>query len=75
VVVVLVGVLLVVGVAEEVAPPLPPQPATARVAAMAATSVSIAVSGVFFMGRAPVVARGLGDSPYQRFATPIAVVG
>jgi hypothetical protein len=45
-------------------PPLPPHPATATVAASVATSVSMAVSGVLFMGRAPVV-EGLGGPPYQ----------
>jgi hypothetical protein len=44
---------------------LPPQPVTTRVAARTASSVSIAVSGVLLMGRAPVVARGFGRSPYQ----------
>src|SRR5208282_287111 len=73
VVVVVAGVLVVAGWAEvdEVAV-LPPHPATATAAASAAASVSIAVSGVLFMGRAPVVARGLGGSPYQPFAAPIA---
>ena len=68
------GVLLVVGVAVEL-PDLPPQPATARVLARTAASVRIAVSGVLFirMGRAPVVVCGLGRSPYQSPATPIAV--
>ncbi len=41
--------------------------------ARAATSVSMAVSGVLLIGRAPIVARGLGRSPYQAFAAPIAV--
>ena len=39
---------------------LPPHPATATVAARTASSVSMAVSGVRLMGRAPIVARGLG---------------
>jgi hypothetical protein len=60
--VVAAGVLLVVEVAEDELPELPPQPAIARVLA---TSVSIAISGVLFMGRAPNLARGLGHSPYQ----------
>ncbi len=51
---------------------LPPQPATARVAARTASSVSMAVSGVRFMGWTPTVARGLRRSPYQALATPIA---
>jgi EmrB/QacA subfamily drug resistance transporter len=72
VVVVVVGVALVVGFAVDELPALPPQPATAKVLARAATSVSMAVSGVLLMGRAPIVARGLGGSPYQPFATPIA---
>ncbi len=64
--------MLVVGVAEEL-PPLLPQPATGTVAASAATSVSMAVSGFLVMGRAPfVVARGLGNSPYQASAAPLA---
>jgi EmrB/QacA subfamily drug resistance transporter len=73
VVVVVPGVLFVAGFAVEVLAVLPPQPATATAAASAAASVSIAVSGVLFMGRAPVVARGSGGSPYQPFAAPIAV--
>jgi hypothetical protein len=57
---VVVGVLLVVGVEEdEELPPLPPHPATATVLARTASVVSMAVSGVLFMGRAPIVARGL----------------
>src|SRR5665811_1989929 len=43
------------------------------VVARAATSVSMAFSGVLFMGRAPILARGLGGSPYQPFARRIAV--
>jgi hypothetical protein len=68
VVVVVAGVvelgLLVVGVEVEL---LPPHPATATVAASVATSVSMAVSGVLLIGRAPVVidVRGFGRSPYQ----------
>ena len=71
-VVLVVGVLLVVGLADEL-PDLPPQPATALVLATARTSVSMAVSGVLFMCRAPIVACGLGCSPYQPSSTPIAV--
>jgi len=70
VVVVVVGVLLVVGLAEEELAALPPHPPTATLVARAATSVSMAAGGVLFMGRAPVVARGLGGSPYQPFAAP-----
>jgi EmrB/QacA subfamily drug resistance transporter len=72
VVVLVVGVPLVVGFAVEL-PDLPPQLATARVLARTAASVRIAVSGVLLMGRAPVVVCGLGRSPYQSPATPIAV--
>jgi hypothetical protein len=72
VVVVIVGVVFVAGLAD-VLPALPPHPATATVLARTVTSVSMAVSGVLFMGRAPVVARGLGGPPYQPFAAPIAV--
>jgi hypothetical protein len=74
--VVVVGVLLVVGVVlvvdeEEL---LLPHPATATVLARMAAVVSMAVSGVLLMGRAPVVVeRGFGRSPYQAFAGPIAV--
>jgi EmrB/QacA subfamily drug resistance transporter len=61
VVVVVVGVLLVVGLAVEEFPDLPPQPATTTVLARATTSVSMAVSGVLFTGRAaPIVVCGLG---------------
>jgi len=80
VVVVVVGVvelgLLVVGVVEELVP-LPPHPATATVAASVATSVSMAVSGVLLMGRAPIVIdlRGFGRSPYQAFQAAIAGTG
>jgi EmrB/QacA subfamily drug resistance transporter len=70
-VVVVVG-LLVVGVVEEL-PPLPPHPVTATVLARVASSVSMAVSDVRFIGRAPILARGLGRSPYQSFAPPLAV--
>jgi hypothetical protein len=73
VVVVVVVVLVLVGVEEVLA--LPPQPATTRVAARAATIVSMAVSGVLFMGRAPNVMRGFGRSPYQAFTAQIAIAG
>jgi EmrB/QacA subfamily drug resistance transporter len=65
VVVVLAGALLVVVAAVEEPPDLPPHPATAMVVTKVAASVRIAVSGVLFMGRAPVVTRGLDGSPYQ----------
>jgi hypothetical protein len=71
VVVVVVGLVVVVVVDEP--PFLPPHPATATVLARTATSVRMAVSGVLLMGRAPVIARGLGGSPYQVSAASIAV--
>jgi EmrB/QacA subfamily drug resistance transporter len=73
--VVLVGVLLLVGVVlleddeEEL---LLPHPATAIALASTARAVRMAVSGVLLMGRAPIVARGLGGPPYQALETPIA---
>jgi hypothetical protein len=70
--VVVVGVELVVGVEEEL-PPFPPHPATAAVLARTLTSVRMAVSGVFLMGRAPIVAEGLERPHYQAFAAQIAV--
>ena len=76
VVVVLVGVLLLVGVAlvdEDEDEPLLPHPATATVLARTARAVSMAVSGVLLMGRAPIVARGIGGPPYQAPAMGIAV--
>jgi hypothetical protein len=71
VVVVLVGVVLDFGVdvdfdEEE----LPPHAATATVHARRASSVSMAVSGVLLMGRAPVVDPRLGGPPYQAPAKP-----
>ncbi len=51
-------------------PLLPPHPATARVAATVAASVSMAVSGGLLIGRAPIVARGLARAPYQAVAPP-----
>jgi len=78
VVVVVAGVLLVVGVVlvvdeEEL---LLPHPATATVLARMAAVVSMAVSGVLLMGRAPIVlARGFGRSPYQAFTASIAAAG
>jgi hypothetical protein len=73
-VVVVVGVLFVAGLEEEELAALPPHAAITTVLARVATSISIAVSGVLFMGRAPNLARGLGDSPYQPLVAPIAVV-
>ncbi len=63
-----------VGLLVDELPPLPPHPATATVAASMATSVSMAVSGGFLIGRAPIVARGLARSPYQAFSAPVAFV-
>jgi hypothetical protein len=63
--VVVVGVLVVGTVLvvddEEL---LLPHPATARVLARMATVVSMAVSDVLLMGRAPDLARGVGHSAY-----------
>jgi len=76
VLVVLVGVVFVVGVVldEDVEDDeLLPHPATAIVLASTTRAVRMAVSGVLLMGRAPIVARGLGGSPYQALATRIAV--
>jgi hypothetical protein len=70
VVVVLVGVVLVVGVGLDLVEDdelLEPHPATAMVLASTATAVSMAVSGVLLIGRAPIVARGLGRAAYQAF--------
>jgi hypothetical protein len=73
VVVVLVGVFELVGVVlVEEDELLLPHPATAIVLASTASAVRMAVSGVLLMGRAPIVARGLGGPPYQALATPIA---
>jgi hypothetical protein len=74
VVVVLVGVVLDVGVVVDVdvvfdEEELLPQAATAMVHATRASSVSMAVSGVLLMGRAPVVDPRLGGPPYQAPAT------
>ena len=78
VLVVLVGVVLLVGVElvlelvvedEE----LEPHTATAIVLARTAAVVSMAVSDVLLMGRAPIVARGFGRSPYQALTPPFAV--
>jgi hypothetical protein len=74
VVVVLVGVLLLVGVVlvDEDEDELLPHPATAIVLARTARAVSMAVSGVLLMGRAPIVAQGLDGAAYQAFPAPIA---
>jgi hypothetical protein len=75
VVVVLVGVFELVGVVlveDEDDELLLPHPATAIVLASTARAVTMAVSGVLLMGRAPIVARGLGGPPYQAPATQIA---
>jgi EmrB/QacA subfamily drug resistance transporter len=74
VVVVLVGVVLEPGVAFDVdvafdEEELLPHAATAMVHARRASSVSMAVSGVLLMGRAPVVDPRLGGPPYQAPAT------
>jgi hypothetical protein len=73
-VVVVAGLLVVDFVVELVL--LPPHPASAKVAASVATSVSMAVSGVLLMGRAPVVidVRGFGAHPTRRFRlkTPVS---
>jgi len=76
VVLLVVGVVLDVGVELEVdfeEEELLPHPATTMVLARTARAVSMAVSGVLLIGRAPIVARGLRVSPYQALATPIAV--
>jgi EmrB/QacA subfamily drug resistance transporter len=69
---VVVGLLLVPGFAVE-PPDFPPHAATATVLARTARIVSMAVSGVLFMGRAPMFVGGLGRSPYQPFAVPTAL--
>jgi len=75
VVVVVVAGLLVVCFVEDEVLSLPPHPVNAAVAASVATSVSMAVSGVLLIVRAPVVIvmRRFGRSPYQAFAASIAV--
>jgi hypothetical protein len=75
VVVVVVAGLLVVCFVEDELLSLPPHPANATVAASVATSVSMAVSGVLLIVRAPIVIvmRRFGRPPYQAFAAPIAV--
>ena len=69
--VVLVGV---VGELDEELELLLPQAASAKLLASTANSVSIAVSDVRFMGRAPIVLRGLESPPYQGPGPPIAVL-
>jgi hypothetical protein len=73
--VVVAGVLLVVGVAVVVDEDelLLAHPATAAVLARTITLVSMAVSDVLLMGRAPDLARGFGCSPYQAVVPPFAV--
>jgi hypothetical protein len=75
VVVVLVGVVLDVGVVVDVdvvfdEEELLPHAATATVHARRASSVSMAVSGVLLMGRAPGIDPRLGGPPYQAPAKP-----
>jgi EmrB/QacA subfamily drug resistance transporter len=72
VVVVVVGVLLVVGLAEELTP-LPPHPATATVLARTATSVRIEVSGVLFMAGLQLSLEGSEAHPNRRSAWLLAV--
>jgi hypothetical protein len=65
-VVVVPGVVVVVlaGVDVEVEElDFPPQADSATLLARTAASVSMAVSGVLFMGRAPFLSRGLGRPP------------
>jgi hypothetical protein len=74
--VVVAGVLLVVGVVlvvDEEELLLLPQPATATVLARTATVVSMAVSDVLLMGRAPDLVRGFERPPYQALAMLFAV--
>ena len=54
---------------------MPPQPATATLLASTAVVVSMAISGVLLMGRAPIVARVLSDPHYQAPLAPIARAG
>jgi EmrB/QacA subfamily drug resistance transporter len=80
--VLVVGVLVVVLVDEVVAGvdwelpvvlDLPPHPATASVAEIVASSVSMAASDVRFIGQPPVVARKLRGAHYQ--ASPLPAAG
>ncbi len=48
----------------------PPQAAITKVIESAARSVSMAVSGNLRIGRAPIVARGIGGPPYQAPVAP-----
>jgi hypothetical protein len=69
VVVVVVGVVVVVVDELALLPPQPPTAVpTATLLARTATVVSMAFSEVFLIGRAPIVAEGLGRPPYQAFA-------
>jgi EmrB/QacA subfamily drug resistance transporter len=70
-----VVVVVLAGDFEEELPDFPPQPATATVVASVATSVSMAVSGAFLMGRAPILARVLGGPAYQPPFREIAAGG
>jgi len=65
VVVVVLGVVVFVSGDDVVVEELdfPPQAPSATLLASTAASVSMAVSGVLFMGRAPFLARGLGAHP------------
>ena len=58
------GVLLVVELL------FPPQAESTKVIDSAARSVSMAVSGNLRIGRAPIVARGIGSPPYQAPVAP-----
>jgi hypothetical protein len=65
-VVVVPGVVVLVPAGAEVVVEeldLPPQADSATLLASTAASVSMAVSGLLFMGRAPFLARGLGRPP------------
>ncbi len=73
--VVVVGVVelgVVVGLLVVVELLFPPQAASTKVLESAARSVSMAVSGNLRIGRAPIVARGLGRPPYQAPPPPPA---
>jgi EmrB/QacA subfamily drug resistance transporter len=69
---VVVGVLLVVA-CEVVPPPPPPHPATATVLPRTVANVRIAVSGVLFIGRAPVSVEGSETHPNRRLGWLLAV--
>ncbi len=70
--VVVVAGLLVAGVEVELLVVLPPHPATASEAATTASSVSMAVSGVRFIGWAPILARRLGRTTLPGVFAPPA---